>query len=298
MVTFELEDIDAIKLNMKMSHERSMETSSGRLWKIMEIISKNLSWAEIKSYPERVDLVTKKQIIDVANRYFNENYLLVRSDKGDPEKIKLEKPPYKPVAPKNSEAKSKYAEKIESIKQSKIIPRYVDFDKDVKVSKIKKNVNFYYVQNPVNSIFSLNLQFGQGSIENGALSQSSDFISLIGTKNKSFDEYKNELQKIGSKIEVYSNQNYFGFSISGFDKYLTETLILLNEYMSEMHIREEDKNKLDKIIESSRINRERELNDPTISGRALRDYALYGNNSSYIRRPTIEEIKAMTPTFL
>ena len=63
---------------------------------------------------------------------------MVRSDKGDPEKIKLEKPPYKPVAPKNSEAKSKYAEKIESIKQSKIIPRYVDFDKDVKVSKIKK----------------------------------------------------------------------------------------------------------------------------------------------------------------
>ena len=85
------------------------------------------------------------------------------------------------------------------------------------------------------------MQFGQGSIENGALSQSSDFISLIGTKNKSFDEYKNELQKIGSKIEVYSNQNYFGFSISGFDKYLTETLILLNEYMSEMHVRDEDK---------------------------------------------------------
>ena len=120
---------------------------------------------------------------------------------------------------------------------------------------------------------------------------------MIGTKNKSFDEYKNELQKIGSKIEVYSNQNYFGFSISGFDKYLTETLILLNEYMSEMHVRDEDKKKLDKIIESSRINRERELNDPTISGRALRDYALYGNKSSYIRRSTLNEVKKWTLAF-
>ena len=46
---------------MKMSHERSMETSSGRLWKIMEIISKDLSWAEIKSYPERVDLLPKSK---------------------------------------------------------------------------------------------------------------------------------------------------------------------------------------------------------------------------------------------
>jgi hypothetical protein len=28
----------------------------------------------------------------------------------------------------------------------------------------------------------MNLQFGQGTIENAALSQSADFISLLGTK--------------------------------------------------------------------------------------------------------------------
>ena len=295
---FDEASIEAIKLNMKMSHETSMETSGGRLWKIMEIISKDLEWAKIKSYPDRVDQITKEQIVEVANRYLQDNYLLIRSGKGEPEKVKLDKPPYKPVAPKNSESKSEYAKSIEKIKQSKINPRFVDFDKDVKVSDVKKNVHFYYVKNPVNSIFSMNLQFGQGTIENGALSQSAQFISLIGTKNKTFDQFKDALQKIGSKIEVYSNQNYFGYSISGFDKYLNETLVLLNEYMSDMHIRDEDKSKLDKIVEGSKISREREIKDPTSSGRALRDYAMYGKKSSYLRRPTLKEIKSMTPAYL
>ena len=144
----------------------------------------------------------------------------------------------------------------------------------------------------------MNLQFGQGTIANGALSQSAQFISLIGTKNKTFDQFKNALQKIGSKIEIYSNQDYFGFSISGFDKYCKETLILLNEYMSDMHIRDEDKSKLDKIVEGSKITRDREIKDPTTSGRALRDYAMYGKKSSFLRRPTLQEIKSMTPIFL
>ena len=74
---------------------------------------------------------------------------------------------------------------------------------------------------------------------------------MIGTKNKTFDQFKDALQKIGSKIEVYSNQNYFGYSISGFDKYINETLVLLNEYMTDMHIRDEDKSKLDKIYNQS-----------------------------------------------
>ena len=128
-------------------------------------------------------------------------------------------PPFKPVEPQNSESSSEYADMLNEIEPKKIDPRFVDFKKDVKVENIGDNTHFYYVNNPVNSIFSMNLQFGQGTIENAALSQSADFISLLGTKNKTFDQYKNELQKIGSKIEVYTNGNYFGFSISGFDKF-------------------------------------------------------------------------------
>ena len=290
--------LQSIKLNMSMNHETRMESVDGRTWLIMSTILDNVPWEEIKNYPNKVNSVTKQKVVEVANKYFTDNYLIVRSDKGDNEKVKLEKPPFKPVEPQNSESSSEYADMLNDIEPKKIDPRFVDFKKDVKVEDIGDNTHFYYVKNPVNSIFSMNLQFGQGTIENAALSQSADFISLLGTKNKTFDQYKNELQKIGSKIEVYTNGNYFGFSISGFDKFFNATLDLLNEFMSEMHVRDEDNSKIEKLVESSKLTRDQESKDPSTAGRALRDYVMYGKKSPFLRRSTLKEVQDMTSDFL
>ena len=290
--------LQSIKLNMSMDHETRMESVDGRTWLIMSTILDNVPWEEIKNYPNKVNSVTKQKVVEVANKYFTDNYLIVRSDKGDNKKVKLEKPPFKPVEPQNSESSSEYADMLNDIEPKKIDPRFVDFKKDVKVEDIGDNTHFYYVKNPVNSIFSMNLQFGQGTIENAALSQSADFISLLGTKNKTFDQYKNELQKIGSKIEVYTNGNYFGFSISGFDKFFNATLDLLNEFMSEMHVRDEDNSKLEKLVESSKLTRDQESKDPSTAGRALRDYVMYGKKSPFLRRSTLKEVQDMTSNFL
>mgnify|MGYP001175704300 FL=1 len=290
--------LQSIKLNMSMDHETRMESVDGRTWLIMSTILDNVPWEEIKNYPNKVNSVTKQKVVEVANKYFTDNYLIVRSDKGDNKKVKLEKPPFKPVEPQNSESSSEYADMLNDIEPKKIDPRFVDFKKDVRVEEIGDNTHFYYVKNPVNSIFSMNLQFGQGTIENAALSQSADFISLLGTKNKTFDQYKNELQKIGSKIEVYTNGNYFGFSISGFDKFFNETLDLLNEFMSDMHVRDEDNSKLEKLVESSKLTRDQEFKDPSTAGRALRDYVMYGKKSPFLRRSTLKEVQDMTSDFL
>ena len=112
-------------------------------------------------------------------------------------------------------------------------------------------------------------QFGLGTIENPSLTQASQFVSLIGTQDKTFDQFKEALQKIGSKIEIFSNNNYFGYSLSGFDKYLPKTLDLLNEFMTSMWVRPDDVNKLEKLVESSKIIRDREVKNPSTTGRAL-----------------------------
>ena len=295
---FSSELLQSIKLNMSLDHETRMESVDGRTWLIMSTILENMPWEDVKNYPNKVNSVTKEKVVEVANKYFTDNYLIVKSDKGDNKKIKLEKPPFKPVDPQNTEASSEYADMLNEIEPKKIDPRFVDFKKDVKVEDIAKNIHFFYVKNPINSIFSMNLQFGQGTIENAALSQSADFISLLGTKNKTFDQYKNELQKIGSKIEVYSNRNYFGFSVSGLDKFFNETLDLLNEFMDSMHVRTEDDNKLEKLVENSKLTRDQEFQDPTTGGRALRDYVMYGKKSPFLRRSTLKEVKKMTSGFL
>lgn len=295
---FDEEILKSIKLNMNMSHETSMESVRGRLWLIMSIILDNKPWMDIKSYPEIINNISKEQIVSVANKYLNDNYLIVRSDKGDHDKVKLNKPPFKPVEPKNSEENSEFAMLLNEIKPVQIKPRFVDFKKDVQSEDIKENIHFHYVENPINTIFSMKLQYGLGTFENASLAEASQFISLIGTKEKTFNSFKEELQKIGSKIETYSNSNYFGFNISGFDSYFSQTLELLNEFINSMHVRDSDKEKLNKLIENSKITRDRELKDPATAGRALRDYVMYGKKSPYLRRSTLSEVQKMTPEFL
>ena len=295
---FDEEILKSIKLNMNMSHETSMESVRGRLWLIMSIILDNKPWMDIKSYPEIINNISKEQIVSVANKYLNDNYLIVRSDKGDHDKVKLNKPPFKPVEPKNSEENSEFAMLLDEIKPVQIKPRFVDFKKDVQSEDIKENIHFHYVENPINTIFSMKLQYGLGTFENASLAEASQFISLIGTKEKTFNSFKEELQKIGSKIETYSNSNYFGFNISGFDSYFSQTLELLNEFINSMHVRDSDKEKLNKLIENSKITRDRELKDPATAGRALRDYVMYGKKSPYLRRSTLSEVQKMTPEFL
>ena len=68
--------------------------------------------------------------------------------------------------------------------------------------------------------------------------------------------------------------------------------------MVEMHVREEDNNKLEKLVENSKLTRDREIKDPSAGGRALRDYVMYGNKSPYLRRSTLDEVKKMDANFL
>ena len=65
-----------------------------------------------------------------------------------------------------------------------------------------------------------------------------------------------------------------------------------------MHVREDDRQKLRKLVENRKITRDREKKDPSAAGRALKDYALWGKKSPYLRRSTLKEVESMTPEFL
>ena len=295
---FDEDMLESIKLNMIQAHESSLESMQKRLWLILSTIMDNRSWADTRSYPDRIGSIDKAQVLKVAQKYFTDDYLVVRSKIGFPKKTKLEKPPIDPVIPKNTEARSVYAQDLEKIRTKEVVPRFVEFGEDVVMDDIGKNLHFYYTKNPINSIFTMNIQFGVGTIENPALAQAAQYLNLIGTKNRSFNEYKEELQSIGTKVNVYSNSNYFGLNITGFDRYLDRSLEMTNEFITTMHADEKDKKKTKKLVQSSKLNRKTQKKDPTTLGRALRDYAYWDQRSTYLRRSTVAEVKKMDPGYL
>ena len=159
---FSDEYLESIKLSIIKEHETGLESSSNRLNYALDMILNDRSWEEIANYPNLVQAITKNDVIDVANKYFNENYLVFKSKIGFPKKDKVQKPPYKPVKPKNAEKVSEYATFLNNIPSGDIKIDFLNFKKDTDYEKISKNYHFYYNQNPIKSIFSLRLEWGIG----------------------------------------------------------------------------------------------------------------------------------------
>ncbi|MBH10810.1 MAG: hypothetical protein CMG74_10765 [Candidatus Marinimicrobia bacterium] len=295
---FDNEFFEAIKLSMIQDHESALESTNNRLNYFLKLMYDYDNWDDIMGYPDRISGIDKEEVIRVANKYFGNDYLVLKSRIGFPKKTKLEKPPYKSVKPKNNESKSNYSLKFESIPEEKLTPRYIDTEKDVLSTKIADNYYYHHAINPVNSIFTMRLEYGIGSRENSALEYAAGLLSMIGNNEYTFDQFKEELQKIGATIDPFIDRDYFGFNIRGFDKYFDQTIELAGSFLSGMNVREEDEKKLKKLIQGSVIERKFEAREPSAKGDALKNFSLYRENSRLLTRATVKEVKKMDHLYL
>ena len=290
--------LQSIKLSMIQDHESGLENASGRLRYVLDMILNDYSWEEVISYPDRIKKIDKNEVIRISNKYFKDDYLVYRSKIGFPKKTKVDKPPFKPVKPKNSEMASKYAQRLEKIAQDKIKIDLVNFDSDIHKEVIFDNYHFYHNNNPINSIFTMRVEFGVGDKEIPSLKYAAGFGSMIGTEKYDFNTFKEELQKVGGTINFFNEGDYFGINVKGFDKYFEETVVMAGDFLKTMTVRKEDEKKLKKLIQDSILERKFESRESSVKGSALKDYALWGENSSFLKRSTIKDVKKMDTDFL
>ena len=92
----------------------------------------------------RLNNITKEDIVKIANNYFGDNHLSFHSNEGTVEKPNLEKPPFEPVIPENSEEKSKFARRLEQIPESELYIQFIEFDKDVQYSEVANKIHLYH----------------------------------------------------------------------------------------------------------------------------------------------------------
>ena len=146
---FDDEYFNAVKLTMIRQHEENMENMEGRLFTLVSSYAKDKSWEDIINWPEELGQITKDEVVEVANRYFSDDYLVLHSKMGFPKKHKLEKPSFEAVIPKNSEEHSAFALKLDDVPEGELNLRFIEFDEDVQYGDILNNVHLYHAYNPI-----------------------------------------------------------------------------------------------------------------------------------------------------
>ena len=289
---------NAVKLTMTRNYEENIENMEGRLFTLIDVYINNQDWNDIVEWPKKLDKITKDDIARISNKYFGDNYLVLHSNEGEIAKQTLSKPPFDPIIPKNSEAKSDYSIEVSKIPSNESKLRFIEFKRgdsknnDVNFSNIQNKTNLYHTQNPINGIFTMTFSYGIGNLEIPELDQTAEYLNLLGTENYSFNEFKNKLQKIGTSMSFSVDKNYFYINLKGFDKNFTESIKLVNEFVLNV---EADENKIKILVDSAESTRKIENEQPSTIGRALRDYISMGDKSYYLRRMSVNAIKETEP---
>lgn len=281
---------EAVKAEMLVNHERALEEGQSRGFFILNCFLNDKPWQEVLDESAKIKALSKEDIIAVANKYYTDKYLVLNSKTGFPKKDKLDKPGFEALEPKNAEAESDYAKSIDAIPAEEQVPHFTQLNRDYFAMNPADNVHFYFVPNPVNQIFELNISFGTGSKYDPLLEYAAGHLDLLGTKDKTQEEYKQELQKLGSSVYFNASENNFNISVSGLDENLEKTLHLLRDFMANVT---PDDSKLKVLIQGARANFRMEKKTPDIVADALKEKVLYDSKSDYLDRYGIKDLKKL-----
>jgi len=282
---------EAVKMNYLKDHLTAMENLDEKFYLVLDVVTNQQDPNIINKREVLVRNLKKEDMVQLANRYFTDDYLIYRSNMGSKEQEKLEKPNWKPIVAQNTDKSSEYAKNMEEMKVKPIKPQHIDLTSDVRELPIHENFMLYSSPNPYNDYFTLTLAYDYGNLNDRLLSTAVDYFNKQGSVDEDFDQFQLHLQKLGANMEIYSTDDRLYITISGFDRELPLILKLCSQRLF-------NPSKNTKVLHSLAEDREGNAkmmkDDASAWGRALYHYALYGKNSQYLTQLTSKEIKKLS----
>lgn len=287
---FSDEMFNSLKLEQKRQYASSLENIDSRATIMMNLFSQGKSWNDYLNEVARIESITKEDVVRVAQKYFSNNYLCVTKSTGKYPKDNLPKPAFSPVVPRNADASSSYAKQLEKIPEQQVAPRIIDFEKDVKTSKLTPLVTLYTTPNPLNDIFTLNISYGIGALEQPELMQLTNYLQLLGIESLSFEQFRSRLQSIGSTLAFDVTPDAFVMKVTGFDNHIDETMELVGDFIR--HAKADDK-KLRQIVDDAKVSEKAFFKSGDNVASALLEQVKYGDQSRYLRKLSLSQIKKL-----
>ncbi|GAA0532559.1 insulinase family protein [Chitinophaga japonensis] len=284
--------VKAIVNNAKLSELQGLESNNNRANAIMDAFIKHRGqqWEHDVEMVDAMGQVTKQQIVDFANKYIGDNYVLVYKRKGEDKNIqKVEKPAITPVAV-NREAQSPFLQRIAAMPATPVKPQWLDYDKDIQKSKIGP-AEMLYVQNKNNELFRLYYRFDMGAWNNKKLPMAAQYLQFLGTDKYTTEEISKEFYNIACNFNVASGTDVTTITISGLQENFDKAVTLFEHLLTHCQPNEEALAALKGRLQKARTDNK--LSKVAIM-RGLVQYAMYGPRNPYNNQLSQQELEGLT----
>ena len=286
--------LTSIVNNQKKNTILASETYSSRASGLMDAFTNELDWKNEVSYVDNISKVTRKDIMDFANKYFNNNYLVIYKRKGeDKEIVKVEKPPITPVET-NRNSQSDFVKRINAMPATSVKPVWIDYNRDLQKSAIGP-APILYVQNKDNPIFRLRYRYDMGTWNNKKLGIAAQYLQFLGTHKLSAENISKEFYKIACSFNVSAGNEFTTVTIEGLDENFNKAVDLFETLLSTCQPDEAALKSLKARTNKARTDAK--ANKGSIMN-GLTSYARFGAKNPFNNVLSNDELDKMTTTEL
>lgn len=287
--------LEAAINNMKLAIMKRAESNNSRASQMAYAFVEHRSWGDVCNEVNELSKITKKEIVDFANRLFKDNnYVIINKLKGEPEPIlKVSKPPITPIEV-GRDKESAFLKEIKARQVKPIEPVFVDFSKDLTKSKLKNGAEVLYVQNTENKTFNLvyRFDFGYRAGQTGkTFDLAADVLEYLGTSKHTPEQLQQEFYKLACNYSVNVGTENINISISGLSENMTKAMALMDEILCETQPNEQA---LQLLVARILKGRENAKHNQQSCFRALGNYGVYGSDSPSLDQLSEAQLKSMT----
>lgn len=270
--------LEAVINNMKLSIMRSEETNAIAHTFVISFTMKQ-DWREYYTMLDNLQKITKKDIIEFANKYYNDNYVCVFKRIGkDTNIVKVEKPEITPVK-MNRDAQSEFYKQVMSMTTKQLEPVFLNYEKDIIRTKLKNGIEFNYINNDINDYFQLSFILDMGKNHDLKTELAVNLLPYLGTTKYSPDDLSKEFYKLGINLSVYTSDDRTFITINGLKQNLEKGLELLEHTLS--NVKPDDKIYSDYVDGILKSRNDAKLEKDVILWEAMYSYAMYDGKSPF-----------------
>ena len=285
--------LPAIVTDFKKERKSHLETNGGsysRVGMMRSAFLRYQDWDYAIARIDRMEKVTKEDVIRVARKYFGKNYIAGYRIDEQHEVPKIQKPQIDKIDI-DPNRQSAFARKVMAMAVEPIKPTFVDPKRDYQRVDYHDGVPLYYARNPLNDLFSLSFSVDIGTNQNNKLGIAERLLSKSGTANTRSEELKKEWYRLGTDFGFSVGTNEATVTISGLDENFGPSLALMMDLLKNPA---PDPATLEALIKIILGEREDARKNHREIGGGIVLYNRHGKESRYLRMLPNEEVQELT----
>ena len=269
--------VEAIINNLKLDRIKNIESNRGRANLMVDAFTNGISWENYIFQYERMEQISKNDIVEFAKNYYGNNYVVSYKRIGEPKRHSVPKPEITQLE-LDRESKSEFFKEFEKMKSPRLEPVFLNFEESITRSEVN-SLKFSYVKNETNQLFSLSYIFDMGDEHSKEISLAVSYLPYLGTNKYSAEELQKEFYKYGLSFDVNTSSDRMYISLSGLEKNLEAGMELFEHILKNV---EPDKKAYQDLVSGILKGRkDAKLNKDVILRKGLISMAKYGKESPF-----------------